>query len=501
MGADADEEPTRITAAMLRAGAAGCARRLAHELRNPRSKNRGSAARFAVANRVAADARLAHARGDDPDVNAFVAPADLEVEQRRVYAAAARAYLALCGGKVRLAPAAVFDDWETEIADLAIRLVGDVGVAVEHPDGRRELRRLLVGGRPLDDVDLRFAALRADPWTDGPLFVTSVDLLDARVTSVEIDTAARRKEHHDWLAERVEALRAHADASRPREGVECGRCAFIAGCAAHPEAASRSSVGFGLRQPKLLPQIMPLSPSSYEAWTRCHRLFFAEQLLGVPASDTTVSPDHGLLVHELLRFLHAHGSCRDDAAVRDALLAHNCDDDLYRGVIARHARRCPEGAERDVHEVDLARFHRAPPPMFMATARIDAIWVHDGLLDARDYKTGRVTYDRVADDPRARVQAFVLARHADRRGLRLRLRYEHLALDVDDDPEPFEPEPDDLLAIDAELRDAVEGMWREDSWTGVGEAAVCSTCRYRSICPHSATPGEPTWPALLLAAP
>jgi hypothetical protein len=382
-----------------------------------------------------------------------------------------------------------------------VRLVGHVGIALEHGDGRRELRRLLVGGRPLDDVDVRFAALRADPWADGPLVVTAIDALDARTTRVEIDTAQRRAEHLEWLAERVAALREHAGTGRPREGADCGRCAFVAGCAAHPEAAGRGATGLGLHKPKLLSEITPLSPSAYDAWTRCHRLFLASHLLGVPASDATLSPDHGLLVHELLRFLHAHGSCHDAAAVRDALEAHSCDDDLYRGVISRHARRCPEGAERDAHEVDLARFHRAPPPMFMATARIDAIWLHDGYLDARDYKTGRVGYDRVADDPRARVQAFVLARHAARRGLRLRVRYEHLAPDVDDDPEPFEPEADDIAAIDAELRDAVEGMWREEEWRGVGDAGVCGGCRYRSICPDSAAKGEPTWPALLLAEP
>jgi hypothetical protein len=246
----------------------------------------------------------------------------------------------------------------------------------------------------------------------------------------------------------------------------------------------------------LLPDIVPLSPTSFDSWTRCRRLHLHEHVLGTPASDPSPSPDHGLLVHELLRFVHAHGSCHDPAAVRDALDAHGCDDDTYRSILARHARRCPATVDSAAHEVDLARFHRLPPPMFMATARIDAVWVHDGLLDARDYKTGRVAHDRVGDDPRARVQAFVLAPHADRRGLRLRLRYEHLAADAGDDPEPFEPDADDLAAIDEELRAAVEEMWRESSWTGVAEPDVCRWCRFRSICRDSAAVGEPSWPAL-----
>ena len=53
------------------------------------------------------------------------------------------------------------------------------------------------------------------------------------------------------------------------------------------------------------------------------------------------------------------------------------------------------------HELELARFHRLPPPMFMATGRLDAVWQHDGLLEVRDYKTGSVVTERIVDDPRA----------------------------------------------------------------------------------------------------
>ena len=134
--------------------------------------------------------------------------------------------------------------------------------------------------------------------------------------------------------------------------------------------------------------------------------------------------------------------------------------------------------------------------MFMATARIDAVWVHDGLLDARDYKTGGLWHDRVADVPAAKVQAFVLAEAARKRGLRLRLRYEYLSADVADDPDPWEPDPDDLAAIEEELRAAVERMRTNDDWTGVADANVCSRCSYRSICRDSVTPGEAAWPVL-----
>jgi hypothetical protein len=232
----------------------------------------------------------------------------------------------------------------------------------------------------------------------------------------------------------------------------------------------------------------------------CRRLFLTSALLGVPPSDAGRSADQGLFVHELLRFVHDTGSCRDRTHVETVLADHGADDEYYRGVVERHAQRCPASWEAAVHERELARFHREPVPMFMATARIDAMWLHDGLLDARDYKTGARWYERVADDPRAHVQAYVLAKVAARRGLRLRLRYEHLAAEVDDDPEPWEPDNDDLEAVEESLRAAVQAMWEERDWKGAADAPACRACRYRSICPDTAAPGLPAWPSLATAS-
>jgi hypothetical protein len=245
--------------------------------------------------------------------------------------------------------------------------------------------------------------------------------------------------------------------------------------------------------------IVSLTPTSVETWARCHRQFLLGNVLGVPASNSIVTPDLGQQVHELLRFLHEQGSCHDAVHVAETLAGNGAGDDLHRAMFERHAARCPTSFEREAHEVDVARFHRFPAPMFMVQARIDAIWVHDGLLDARDYKTGRRFYDRVADDPSARVQAFALAPYARRRSLRLRLRYEYLAPEIDDDPEPFEPGDDDLEAIGEELRLAVAGMHNERDWRGCAEPTICGSCRYRAICPDTAVAAVPEWAALALA--
>lgn len=247
----------------------------------------------------------------------------------------------------------------------------------------------------------------------------------------------------------------------------------------------------------LRPEIITLSPSTIETWHRCRREFRSSQLLGIPASDEGPSPDQGLFVHDLLRHLHRQGSCHDARHVEDVLVAHGvATSEVIRGYFARHARRCPAGADDARHELERARFHRRPAPMFMATGRIDAVWIRDGLLDARDYKTGRYESDCCADDPRARLQAWLLAPLAARRGLRLRVSYECLAAETVDDPQPFEPDRDELEQIEDELRSVAEAIRRETEFAGIADAAVCGPCRYRSICPDSVAPARPVWPVV-----
>ena len=134
--------------------------------------------------------------------------------------------------------------------------------------------------------------------------------------------------------------------------------------------------------------------------------------------------------------------------------------------------------------------------MFMASARLDAVWTYDGVLDAHDYKTGRRWVERVGEDRQARVQAWTLAPLAEELGLRLRITFEHLSPDVVDDPVPFEPDADDLRGIEEELRAIVERMRSATEWNGVADTEVCATCDYRSLCPDSAAPGVPQWPAV-----
>jgi hypothetical protein len=252
---------------------------------------------------------------------------------------------------------------------------------------------------------------------------------------------------------------------------------------------------------RLLPDIVSVTPSNYDDFVQCERRFLNRHLLGLPASDPGRTNETGILAHDMLRLIHSRGSCADKSHVADVLAGHAADDDFVRQLVDRHAERCPSNdAGSSAHEHTFARFHKLPVPMFMATARIDAVWLRDGLLDARDYKTGKLWHERVADAPAAKVQAFVLAQAAVRRGLRLRLRYEYLSADVPDDPDPWEPDAEDLAAIEEELRAAVERMSTIDDWKGIADENVCSHCVYRSICRDSAARGEAAWPVLAARA-
>jgi hypothetical protein len=45
---------------------------------------------------------------------------------------------------------------------------------------------------------------------------------------------------------------------------------------------------------RLLSDIVSITPSNYEDFSRCARLFYCTALLGLPASDPTPSPAQGL---------------------------------------------------------------------------------------------------------------------------------------------------------------------------------------------------------------
>jgi hypothetical protein len=240
--------------------------------------------------------------------------------------------------------------------------------------------------------------------------------------------------------------------------------------------------------------ISRITPTSVSAWSWCPRRYYIKYVLGLPESDAGASTDFGKRAHEMLRYIHEHSSCHDAGAVHDALIAHDCDDEVMRSLLNQHVQRCPREVDEGHHEVTRARYHHLPAPYFLATAKVDAIWVHDGLFDIRDYKTGGTTRLELRDDEQARVQAWVWAPLAAKKRLRLRVRYEYLTPEVDE-PDAWDPEDDDLAEIEEKLRATVTAM-RSGTIEAVADEVHCRACPYRSICSDSAAPGEPVWPVL-----
>jgi hypothetical protein len=232
------EAPPRVTPALLRWADSMCARRLAGLYRDRRG-NRAPDVRFRVANRVFESARLAHLDLAVPTMDAFAPGAGLEPEEVTVYEAAARWYVALFGQ--RAVRAVDLDDWESTVDDIGIRLVGPGGLPVEDERGRPEVRILRVAphrtepGDPLESIEGRFAVLRAAEWAAGAsLQLCVADLVGGALVERAVDVdEVLQAELRPWLAERVAVIRERAAEPTPRAGLECARCPYVAGCAAH----------------------------------------------------------------------------------------------------------------------------------------------------------------------------------------------------------------------------------------------------------------------------
>jgi hypothetical protein len=227
-----EEAATRVTPAQLRRGDEMCRRRLAHELRGgKKSANKVADMRFAVSNRVEADARLAQQEPGPVHAEAFVDPTDLEPEQVALYRAARRGYLecfgALEGATVELA-------WGRALPSLDAELVANPGIGFVHTDGTHETRRIRVGsGMPLDAVDVAAIALITEEWAPSELAIVWADVLTLDEQRLELDVARERADALEFVETRVERLRELAADGRARAGRDCLGCPFIAGCSEH----------------------------------------------------------------------------------------------------------------------------------------------------------------------------------------------------------------------------------------------------------------------------
>lgn len=483
--------PSKVTPYLLRRADDLCGRRLALEHGGePGSGDPVNRGRIRAAFLDAA--RAAHTRDVRLAPPPWTSPSFLEPEEVAVFDQAVHWYWRWFGGKT-----VSLDDHDldrpSEVDGLDVRLGGWVDLTVVGVDGTPELRQLDFWGRPppadlLATWEVRLALLRlGERIGSGEIEISWTDLLGGIHRSTVVDARRARAEARAALDERLAVVRARSARADIGHGADCPACRFHKGCPEFPGALK-----IGVARNALLPGVLTITPTALDTWHRCRRAWRDEHVLSVPPSDDPGPATHGQQVHALLRLLHRDGPCTGSERIDDLVEAHGAGDRV-RAELRAHSRRCPVGARPYGHEFTRNRLWPRRPS-FLASARIDAAWIHDGWLDVRDYKTGTVAYDRVAEDPRARLQAWVMAPVAEAEGLRLRLRYEQLASEIPDDPEVWVPDADDLEAVGHELAAVATAMRVEAEWGGAADAGVCRWCRYRSICPESACPGFPGWP-------
>lgn len=229
------DQPAKVTSAHLARAERICPRRLAKEHANT-SGNWAGASRWRVSNQVTADVRLAHTDLATPRADRFTATPDLSPEQRHVYDLAARWYVTLFGER----PVRVIDEdpWGTDLPS-DVRLVGPAGIAFTDAADRPEIRLLAFGARTgpppvlVESPAIRFALLRRPDWLEETVRVCVADLVHGSLAEDVIDVRAARAEIEDWLAGRLQVIRARVADPVAVPGLECGWCPFIAGCKAH----------------------------------------------------------------------------------------------------------------------------------------------------------------------------------------------------------------------------------------------------------------------------
>ena len=381
--------------------------------------NQSADARFAVSNRLFEDAqpraRRASARRTP---EAFVEPKDLEPEQRALYRAAARGYLDGVRGssrprhRSRLADPPRRRRRRSRSTGPASRSISPTAAAscacctsvaaIRHAPAR-----------PVEAAASR--CVRTEEWAPDQLTIVAADVIEQELIRDTPDLAARarRSRSRGSPSGSSSSKELAADGRTKRRAPIAPGCPFIAGC-------DSSGLTWSARSEEAPP---PRHRVDHAVELRRLRAVRAPVLStatcsACPRAMRAAPNETGLLVHDMLRrhprqrLVPRHRARRRRARrARRRRRPRAAARRAPRAALPRRRRRSSARTRSD-----RARFHRLPPPMFMATARIDAIWIHDGLLDARDYKTGSSWHERVADVPRRRCRRSCSRRRAQRAG-------------------------------------------------------------------------------------
>ena len=391
-----------------------------------RHANRSADARFAVSNRLV-ERRAARARRARTAAcrRRSSTPSDLEPEQRAlVPRRGARLPRRVrrpsrSRDRPRLAARISTSSASTSSAD--------PGIALELPDGRRELRVLHLGtrrlGAPLlDAVQRRVALVRTEEWAPDQLTIVAADLIEQELHArhARPRTRARRGARVDHRARRAREG-ARGRRTRTQAGADCSGCPFIAGLrpqfrSAHVKtrAAPRHRVAHTveLRRLRAVRAPVPQPPPARAARERRGRAqrHRACSCTTCCASSTPAG-----------RATTPRTSPTCSPATPPTTTTSASSSTATRSAARRRRRRAAARTRSRWRASTGSRRRCSWRPR--ASTRSGCTTACSTPATTRPAGSA---HERVADVPAAKVQAFVLDEAARKRGLRLRLRYEYL---------------------------------------------------------------------------
>jgi RecB family exonuclease len=238
--------------------------------------------------------------------------------------------------------------------------------------------------------------------------------------------------------------------------------------------------------------VLTLNVSRINDFQRCRRMFFLRWVLRLTGDDPldTDASWIGSTTHEALHTLHrpgrfAHHETDPHGELHDAVST----DPRVGAMIRTHTLLCPGGQVDYLAGEIEARWLIARKSVLL-TGRFDALWRYpDGVVEVRDYKTGRCP-DSLDHDLGAAIYLLLAANFPGSRtpegDLRpIRVVYEALA-----SPEgravSVVASPDLLRDAFNEIVGLAEHIRKEKSFPASPSLATCRSCSFRNVCPASA---------------
>lgn len=231
------EDLPKVTPSLLARGLNTCPRKARSDFER-RAKTRDAFLHWRIRWPFVDSASLAHVQMRAPLQEDFPTPAELTLEEEALWVRAVEVYRDRCGGRARVEPVAELEA-PMPAPKRGVRIAGGVDLLVECDTGDFELRQFEFWGKPLAVDPLEnwvfgLAVLRLARWGAGRrLLLRHIDLIGDAEEAMSFDFAVGIPAVARHFTTAVDRLRTHIADPTPLPGIDCGSCAYVAGCSAH----------------------------------------------------------------------------------------------------------------------------------------------------------------------------------------------------------------------------------------------------------------------------